>query len=209
GRQAVHFKPDQNNLGDTYNSSWKSHPNLRWRQPQNSQNNFSDPPNHFQPNGSFPSHSFNNNPQNFNTQSNLEGLVSNFMTSQDARLSKFEVDFKQQQSEMTNKINTVLKAITDQITRALPSDTVKNPKLNVNSTSPVLSTRSYLTEDPQSSTQIHNLINATTICPKRSGEFQNNNPEEEEHEEKENPKKINTTLPRHLIHQFHSSPKKS
>ncbi|GKA66156.1 MAK10-like protein [Tanacetum coccineum] len=41
------------------------------------------------------------------------GLVSNFMASQDARLSKFEADFKQQQSEMTNKIDTVLKAITD------------------------------------------------------------------------------------------------
>ncbi|GKE87255.1 hypothetical protein Tco_1564730 [Tanacetum coccineum] len=31
----------------------------------------------------------------------------------DARLSKFEADFKQQESEMTNKIDTVLKAITD------------------------------------------------------------------------------------------------
>ncbi|GJS38997.1 MAK10-like protein [Tanacetum coccineum] len=51
------------------------------------------------------------------------------MASQDARLSKFEADFKQQQSEMTNKINTVLKAITDRIVGALPSDTVKNPKL--------------------------------------------------------------------------------
>ncbi|GKF04600.1 hypothetical protein Tco_0035268, partial [Tanacetum coccineum] len=47
----------------------------------------------------------------------------------DARLSKFEADFKQQQSEMTNKIDTVLKAITDRIAGALPSDTVKNPKL--------------------------------------------------------------------------------
>ncbi|GKD36564.1 hypothetical protein Tco_1252073 [Tanacetum coccineum] len=55
--------------------------------------------------------------------------------SQDARLSKFEADFKQQQREMTNKIDTVLKAITDRIAGALPSDTVKNPKL---STSPVL-----------------------------------------------------------------------
>ncbi|GJX17055.1 hypothetical protein Tco_0217887 [Tanacetum coccineum] len=44
-----------------------------------------------------------------------EGLVSEFMASQDARLSKFEADFKQQQSEMTNKINTVLKAIIDRI----------------------------------------------------------------------------------------------
>ncbi|GJX78298.1 hypothetical protein Tco_0325109 [Tanacetum coccineum] len=48
------------------------------------------------------------------------------MASQDARLSKFKADFKQQQSEMTNKINTVLKTITDQITRALPSDTVNS-----------------------------------------------------------------------------------
>ncbi|GJY17268.1 hypothetical protein Tco_1399083 [Tanacetum coccineum] len=27
------FKPEQNNVGDTYNPSWKSDPNLRWRQP--------------------------------------------------------------------------------------------------------------------------------------------------------------------------------
>nr|GEX92700.1 retrotransposon Orf1 [Tanacetum cinerariifolium] len=87
------FKLKLNNLGDTYNPSWKSHPNL--------------------------------------SQSDIEGLVSNFMASQDARLSKFEADFKQQQSEMTNKIDTVLKAITDRITGALPSDTVKNPKLNI------------------------------------------------------------------------------
>ncbi|GKD17842.1 MAK10-like protein [Tanacetum coccineum] len=51
------------------------------------------------------------------------------MASQDARLSKFESDFKQQQSEMTNKIDTVLKVITDRIAGTLPSDTVKNPKL--------------------------------------------------------------------------------
>ncbi|GJX74955.1 MAK10-like protein [Tanacetum coccineum] len=43
--------------------------------------------------------------------------------SQDVRLSKFEADFKQQQSEMTNKIDTVLKAITNQIAGTLPSDT--------------------------------------------------------------------------------------
>ncbi|GKE25809.1 hypothetical protein Tco_1441193 [Tanacetum coccineum] len=85
------------------------------------------------------------------------GLVSKFMASQDARLSKFEADFKQQQSEMTNKINTVLKAITDRITGALPSDTVKNQKLN---TSPVLSARSYLTIDPQCSSRLSNSINA-------------------------------------------------
>ncbi|GJZ83571.1 hypothetical protein Tco_0648744 [Tanacetum coccineum] len=66
------------------------------------------------------------------------GLVSNLMASQDARLSKFEANFKKQQSEMTNKIDTVLKAITDRILGALPSDTVKNPKLNVNPTTLVL-----------------------------------------------------------------------
>ncbi|GJV17218.1 hypothetical protein Tco_1362541 [Tanacetum coccineum] len=142
------FKPEQNNLGDTYNLSWKSYPNLRWRQPQNSQNNFSNPPNRFQPSGSVLNHPFNNNPRSFNNQSNLEGLVSNFMASQDARLYKFETDFKQQQSEMTNKIDTVLKAITDRMARALPSDTVKNPKLNINSTTSVFSARSYPTGDP-------------------------------------------------------------
>ncbi|GJV31768.1 putative reverse transcriptase domain-containing protein [Tanacetum coccineum] len=43
---------------------------------------------------------------------------------QPTQLSKFEADFKQQQSEITNKIDTVLKAITDRIVGALPSDTV-------------------------------------------------------------------------------------
>ncbi|GJW96797.1 hypothetical protein Tco_0178605 [Tanacetum coccineum] len=79
------------------------------------------------------------------------GLVSSFMASQDARLSKFEADFKQQQGEMTNKIDTFLKAINDRMTGALPSDTVKNPKLNVNSTSSVFFARSYPMEDPQRS----------------------------------------------------------
>ncbi|GJY71639.1 MAK10-like protein [Tanacetum coccineum] len=101
--------------------------------------------------------SFNNRPQSFNNQSNLEGFVSNFMASQDARLSKFEADFKQQQSEMTNKIDTMLKFITDRIAGALPSDTVKNPKLNA---SLVLSARSYPTIDPQCSSHPSTLINA-------------------------------------------------
>nr|GEW77298.1 7-deoxyloganetin glucosyltransferase-like [Tanacetum cinerariifolium] len=86
------------------------------------------------------------------------GLVSNFMASQDARLSKFETDFKQQQSKKTNKIDTVLKAIIDRMAGALPSDTVKNPKLNVNSTSPVLSACSYPIEDPQCSSHPYNSI---------------------------------------------------
>ncbi|GKB06617.1 hypothetical protein Tco_0834850 [Tanacetum coccineum] len=50
------------------------------------------------------------------------GLVSNFMASQDARLFKFEAAFKQQQSEMTTKIDTVLKAIIDRIASTLLSD---------------------------------------------------------------------------------------
>ncbi|GKA68882.1 hypothetical protein Tco_0768799 [Tanacetum coccineum] len=69
------------------------------------------------------------------------------MASQDARLSKFEADFKQLQSEMTNKIDTFLKAINDRMTGALPSDTVKNPKLNVNPTSFVSPARSYPMEE--------------------------------------------------------------
>ncbi|GJS66378.1 reverse transcriptase domain-containing protein [Tanacetum coccineum] len=60
------------------------------------------------------------------------------MASQDARLSKFEVDFKRQQG-------------------TLPSDTVKNPKLN---TSPVLSARSYPTINPQCSSHPSTSINA-------------------------------------------------
>ncbi|GJZ85089.1 hypothetical protein Tco_0650428 [Tanacetum coccineum] len=88
------------------------------------------------------------------------------MASQDARLSKFEADFKQQQSEMTNKIDIVLKAITDRIAGALPSDTVKNPKL---STSLVLSACSYPSIDPQT--------------------------EENEEEEKDSPKNTHSTSP--------------
>ncbi|GJW06509.1 MAK10-like protein [Tanacetum coccineum] len=61
------------------------------------------------------------------------------MASQDARLSKFKADFKQQQGEMTNKIDTLLKAITDRIARALPSDTIKNPKLGTHPVIPVCS----------------------------------------------------------------------
>ncbi|GKA23178.1 MAK10-like protein [Tanacetum coccineum] len=57
-------------------------------------------------------------------------MVSKFMASQYARLSKFEANFKRQQSEMTNKIDIVLKAIIDRIADTLPSNAVKNPKLD-------------------------------------------------------------------------------
>ncbi|GJY99265.1 hypothetical protein Tco_0516695 [Tanacetum coccineum] len=105
------------------------------------------------------------------------GLVSSFMASQDARLSNYEADFKQQQGEMTNIIDTVLKAINDRMTGALPSDTVKNPKLNVNSTSLVSSALSYPTQDPQCSSYIHNLINAITMCSKKINKSHNNQPQ--------------------------------
>ncbi|GKB42016.1 hypothetical protein Tco_0886958 [Tanacetum coccineum] len=102
------------------------------------------------------------------------------MASQDARLSKFEANFKQQQGEMTNKIDTVLKVITDRITGALPSDTVENPKLNVNFTSPVSPARSYPVEDPQCSTRIHSSINAIIIYPKQPSKPHDDRPGEKE-----------------------------
>ncbi|GJW18227.1 hypothetical protein Tco_0025663 [Tanacetum coccineum] len=108
------------------------------------------------------------------------GLASNFMASQDARLSKFEADFKQQQSEMTNKIDTMLKAITDRMVEALPSDMIKNPQLNVNTTTLVLSARSYPTEDPQCSTHIHGSINTITIHPKQQSDSRDSKAKEKE-----------------------------
>nr|GEW10515.1 MAK10-like protein [Tanacetum cinerariifolium] len=163
------FRPKQNNLGDTYNPSWKRHLNL----------------------SSIPNRSFNNNPQNFNNQSNLEELVSNFMASQEARLSKFKADFKQQQSEMTNKINIILKAITDRITGVPPSDMVKNLKLNVNSTSPVFSSflpnrrPSMLNLNPEFDQRYHKISQA-------AGRVLNDKPKEEEQEDKDNSKNVNT-----------------
>ncbi|GJS61727.1 MAK10-like protein [Tanacetum coccineum] len=94
--------------------------------------------------------------------------MSNFMASQDARLSKFEADFKQQQSEMTKKINTVLKAIIDRMAGAQPSDKVKNSKLNVNTTTSVLSVCSYPTIDPQCSSHPSTSINAVKTCSKET-----------------------------------------
>nr|GEX01167.1 hypothetical protein [Tanacetum cinerariifolium] len=65
-----------------------------------------------------------------------------------------------QQSDMTNKIDTVLKAITDRIAGTLPSDMVKNSKLGA---TPVLSARSYPTIDPQCSSHLSNSINAIKV----------------------------------------------
>ncbi|GJR57706.1 zinc finger, CCHC-type containing protein [Tanacetum coccineum] len=133
-----------------------------------------------------------------------EGLVSEFMASQDARLSKFEADFKQQQSEMTNKIDTMLKAITDQIAGTLPSDTVKNPKLG---TYLVSFARFYPKMDLQCSTQIYSSIIAITIHPKQQSDSHDKT-EVNKEEERGNPETILTLL-HHPTHQFHSSQKKS
>ncbi|GKA09687.1 hypothetical protein Tco_0689120 [Tanacetum coccineum] len=89
-----------------------------------------------------------------------------------ARLSKFEADFKQQQSEITIKIDTFLKAINDRMMGALPSDMVKNSKLNVNPTSLVLSARSYPIVDPQSSSNPFKSVNAIKTCFKPANDFQ-------------------------------------
>ncbi|GJR03344.1 hypothetical protein Tco_0526328 [Tanacetum coccineum] len=75
---------------------------------------------------------------------------------------------------------------------ALPSDTVKNPKLNVNSTSLVLSACSYQTEDPQCSTYIHGLINTITIHPKQQSDSNDDKQEEIEEVEKDNPGHFDT-----------------
>ncbi|GJY24372.1 hypothetical protein Tco_0398030 [Tanacetum coccineum] len=128
------------------------------------------------------------------------------MASQDARMSKFEADFKHQQSEMTNKIDTVLKAITDRIARALPSDTVKNPKL---STSPVLSARSYPNIDPQCSNHIHGSINAVTIHPEQQSNLYDDRAKENEEEEKDSLKNIHDNPSTPPDPSVHSSPKKS
>ncbi|GJW41835.1 MAK10-like protein [Tanacetum coccineum] len=94
------------------------------------------------------------------------------MACQDALLSKFEADFNQQQSEMTNKIDTFLKAINDRMIGALPSDTVKNPKLNVHLTSSVSSARCYPMEDLQISPCPLNPVNAIKTCFKPPNDFQ-------------------------------------
>ncbi|GKD67134.1 hypothetical protein Tco_1309242 [Tanacetum coccineum] len=111
------------------------------------------------------------------------------MESQDARLSKFEADFKQQQSEMTNKIDTILKAITDRIAGELPSDTIKNPKL---STSSVFSACSYPNEDPQCSTHVHGLTNTITIHPKQQNDSRDSMAKEEEREREGDPEDTKT-----------------
>nr|GEV18412.1 MAK10-like protein [Tanacetum cinerariifolium] len=76
--------------------------------------------------------------------------------------------------------------------RAQPSDTIKNPKLNVNTINSTLSARSYPAEDPQCSTHIYGLINAITIHPKQQSAPHNDEPAESKEEEKDSLKNTNT-----------------
>ncbi|GJZ62265.1 MAK10-like protein [Tanacetum coccineum] len=56
----------------------------------------------------------------------------------------------------------------DEAGGALPSDTLKNPKLNVNSTSSILFARSYPIVDPQCSSHPYNSINARPEEPEQT-----------------------------------------
>ena len=141
------FKPEQNSYGDSYNPSWRNHPNFRWKQPQG---NPSNPPNRFQPSGAPSNRTFNNNPSNNGSTNDLEGLMSQFMASQEARIARFEADFKQQQSEMTNKLDNLLKALNNQVLSPPHKDA------RTNSGPPV--------KDPSSSKQVH-FVNVVTIKP--------------------------------------------
>ncbi|GJV46981.1 hypothetical protein Tco_1437193 [Tanacetum coccineum] len=123
-----------------------------------------------------------------------EGLVSNFMASQDARLSKFEADFQQQQSKMTNKIDTVLKAITDQMAGALPSDTVKNPKLNVKTTTLVLFARPYPIVDLQCSSHPSTSINVVKTCSNEANISQTSQLQPKMGSITQQPKELESTL---------------
>ncbi|GKA82757.1 hypothetical protein Tco_0789505 [Tanacetum coccineum] len=75
---------------------------------------------------------------------------------------------------------------------ALPSDTVKNPKLNVNPTTLVFSAHSCPTEDPQCLTHIHGSINTIIIHPKQQSNSHNDKLEENRGEEKNSQEDINT-----------------
>ncbi|GKC50028.1 hypothetical protein Tco_1072773 [Tanacetum coccineum] len=75
---------------------------------------------------------------------------------------------------------------------AIPSDMVKNPKLNVNLTTLVLSARSYPTEDPQCSTHIHGSINTITIHPRQQRNSRDSMAKEEDREREGDPKDTNT-----------------
>ncbi|GKF30585.1 hypothetical protein Tco_0100383 [Tanacetum coccineum] len=78
---------------------------------------------------------------------------------------------------MHPRVLTKREAITDRVTGALRSYTVKTPKLNVNSTSLVLSARSYPIVDPQCSSHPSNSINAVKKCSKETNHPQKDQPQ--------------------------------
>ncbi|GKC38338.1 hypothetical protein Tco_1050722 [Tanacetum coccineum] len=103
-------------------------------------------------------------------------------------LTRFQTTTKRDDQQKRHYIKT----ITERIAGALPSDTVKNPKLNVNPTTSVLSARSYPTEDPQCSTYIYGLINTITIHPKQQSNSHDSKAKEEEREREGNPEGTDT-----------------
>ncbi|GJT25814.1 hypothetical protein Tco_0895751 [Tanacetum coccineum] len=95
----------------------------------------------------------------YDTQYCMENPKQDFVDYASSRTDEaggkwFEGDFKQQQGEITNKIDTVLKANTDRIMRALPN--------------------------PQCSARIHSSINAITIYPKQPSKPHDDEPGENE-----------------------------
>ena len=77
--------------------------------------------------------------------------MSQFMASQEARIARFESEFNQQQTEMTNKIDNLLKALNNQV--LLP------PHKDARTTNSGTQVR-----DPSSSKHAH-FINVVTIKP--------------------------------------------
>ncbi|GJU88659.1 MAK10-like protein [Tanacetum coccineum] len=94
--------------------------------------------------------------------------MSRFMASQDAKMSLLECEMKQQLSEMTNKFDMMLKAMNDR-SGALPTDTIKNPKVSVNATSSMLSYPSC--EDPQGSSTTTDSVKSVKSCIKSPTSF--------------------------------------
>ena len=116
------------------------------------QNNSSNPPNWFQSSGSSQNRTFNNNPSNnYGSTNHLEGLMSNFIASQEARIARFESELNQQHTEMTNKIDNLLKALNNQVLSPPQKDA-----RNTNSGPQI--------KDPSSSKHVH-FVNVVTIKP--------------------------------------------
>ncbi|GJV84913.1 MAK10-like protein [Tanacetum coccineum] len=103
---------------------------------------------------------------------NLEQTFVDYASSQTNEAGGKWFTFKPEQNNLGDAYNLSWKAINDRMTGALPSDTVKNPKLNVNPISSVLSARSYPMEDPQISSYLLNSVNAIKTRFKPTNNFQ-------------------------------------